>query len=80
MEMHNMANLKALVSVLLTAGLLSAGIAHAADGNPFQSQQLESGFLLAANDKMPEGNCGGDKKMGEGKCGASKMKKSAPQS
>ena len=72
-----MANLKTLVSASLTAGLLSAGIAHAADGNPFQSQQLESGFLLAANDKMPEGSCGGDKAKQEGSCGADKMGKQA---
>lgn len=68
-----MANLKTLVSASITAGLLSAGAVHAADGNPFQSQTLEKGFMLADNhaDKTPEGKCGGDKKA-DGKCGGDK--------
>lgn len=77
-----MANLKTIVSVSITAGLLSAGMAHAADSNPFQSQALEKGFMLADNhmekggegmmgDKKADGKCGADKKA-DGKCGADK--------
>ena len=80
-----MANLKTLVSASFTAGLLSAGMAHAADGNPFQSQSLEKGFMLAeagtdakaapaAGDKKADAKCGADKKMKDGKCGGDKAK------
>lgn len=80
-----MANLKTIVSVSITAGLLSAGMAHAADSNPFQSQALEKGFMLADNhmekggegmmgDKKADGKCGADKKA-DGKCGADKKMK-----
>lgn len=80
-----MANLKTLVSASFTAGLLSAGMAHAADGNPFQSQSLEKGFMLAeagtdakaapaAGDKKADAKCGADKKMKDGKCGGDKVK------
>ncbi len=79
-----MANLKTLVSASFTAGLLSAGMAHAADGNPFQSQSLEKGFMLAeastdaktpaAGDKKADAKCGADKKKKDGKCGGDKVK------
>lgn len=75
-----MSNLKTLVSASFTAGLLSTGTANAADGNPFQSQLLEKGFMLAEagkapeTDKKTEGKCGGDKKMKDGKCGGDKAK------
>ena len=79
-----MANLKTLVSASFTAGLLSAGMAHAADGNPFQSQSLEKGFMLAeastdaktpaVGDKKADAKCGADKKMKDGKCGGDKVK------
>ncbi len=48
-----MSNLKTLVSASFTAGLLSTGMANAADGNPFQSQLLEKGFMLAEAGKAP---------------------------
>lgn len=81
-----MANLKTIVSASITAGLLSAGMAHAADSNPFQSQALAKGFMIAdattdakpadgmMGDKKADGKCGADKKMKDGKCGGDKTK------
>lgn len=66
-----MANLKTLLSASITAGLLGAGIAHAADGNPFQSQALGKGFMLADAGKMADGKCGANKQA-DGKCGGEK--------
>ncbi len=54
-------------------------IAHAADGNPFSSAKLESGYQLAQADtkgkdgKCGEAKCGADKKK-DAKCGADKKK------
>ena len=72
----------AAVSVAFTATLALAPAALA-NQNPFQADQLSSGYNLAskhAEGKCGEGKCGGDKakeegKCGEGKCGGDKAKK-----
>jgi len=47
-----------------------------ADENPFAMADLESGYMLAGDEKGEEGKCGEDKgeegKCGEGKCGEDK--------
>ncbi len=53
------------------AAVTLSPLAHAAD-NPFSATKLEAGYQLAAADaKMKDGSCGGDKKM-DAKCGADK--------
>jgi uncharacterized low-complexity protein len=53
----------------------------AADDNPFETTDLDNGYMMAGGDKGEEGKCGGDKgeegkgeegKCGEGKCGGDK--------
>jgi len=66
---------KTTLTLALTAAIGAASFAHAA-GNPFAMHSLNSGYLLAAaDDKVMEGKCGGDKaKAMEGKCGGDKAK------
>jgi len=66
----------AAVSVAFTATLALAPAALA-NQNPFQADQLSSGYNLAskhAEGKCGEGKCGGDKAKEEGKCGGDKAK------
>lgn len=59
-----------LTSVVLGSSLAMAAFSGAlqANENPFSATSLSSGYLVASNDKMPEGKCG-EGKCGEGKCG-----------
>jgi len=74
-----------IVSLAIGSAFAAAAlspIAHAADGNPFSSAKLESGYQLAQADtkgkdgKCGEAKCGADKKAAEkkkdGKCGEAK--------
>ena len=68
-----------LSSVVLGSSLAMAAFSGAlqANENPFSATSLSSGYLVASNDKMPEGKCGGDmkeKKM-DGKCGGDMKEK-----
>lgn len=57
-----------IASVALSPAALAAG-------NPFQADQLSSGYNIAgdaAEGKCGEGKCGGEKAEGEGKCGEGK--------
>lgn len=70
---------KPLAAAVGAAFLASVALAPAASAldNPFQADELNSGYSL---DKHKEGNCGEDKdkgeegKCGEGKCGEDKDK------
>lgn len=59
----------AAVGVAFAASMALAPAALA-NQNPFQADQLSSGYNLASKDA--EGKCGGDKAEGEGKCGEGK--------
>ena len=50
------------------ASMAASNVATAAEGNPFATNQLSSGYMQVA-DKHMEGKCG------EGKCGSKKEKK-----
>jgi uncharacterized low-complexity protein len=52
------------------AATMALSPATSAAGNPFQADQLSSGYDLAGN--RAEGKCGGEKAEGEGKCGEGK--------
>ena len=54
------------LTLALTAAIGAAGVAHAANGNPFALNSLSQGYLVAAAEKAQDGKCG------EGKCGATK--------
>lgn len=57
-----------MASVALSPAVLAAD-------NPFQADQLSSGYKIAgdhAEGKCGEGKCGGEKAEGEGKCGEGK--------
>ncbi len=60
-----------LSSVVLGSSLAMAAFSGAlqANENPFSATTLSSGYLVASNDKMPEGKCG------EGKCGGDMKEK-----
>ena len=60
----------AAVGVAFAASMALAPAALA-NQNPFQADQLSSGYNLAS--KHVEGKCGGDKAEGEGKCGEGKQ-------
>ncbi|HEY9097642.1 MAG TPA: hypothetical protein VIN38_02100 [Thiobacillus sp.] len=78
------------LTLALTAAIGTAGIAYAAEGNPFALNGLSQGYQVtqaekAKDGKCGEGKCGGSKakatdakakdgKCGEGKCGGSKAK------
>lgn len=75
-------NRKPLAVALGTAFAASmsfASIASADNANPFEAQELSSGYMQLAGagegscggDKAGEGSCGGDK-AGEGSCGGDK--------
>jgi uncharacterized low-complexity protein len=68
------------------ASMAASNVATAAEGNPFATNQLSSGYMQVAAEgkcggkKEAEGKCGGKKadkegKCGEGKCGAQKKAK-----
>ncbi|MDA8786099.1 hypothetical protein N9N19_01000 [Porticoccaceae bacterium] len=64
----------AAVGVAFAASIALAPAAMAST-NPFQADQLSSGYNLAgkhAEGKCGEGKCGGDKAKDEGKCGEGK--------
>ncbi len=68
------------IAITLGAALLGSTFVAQAGGNPFASQELSSGYSLAAHEKghegaCGEGKCGGDMKAEEGKCGGDKAKK-----
>lgn len=77
------------IAITLGAALLSTAFVAQAGSNPFASQELISGYSLAAHEKGHEGSCGEGKcgaemqsaskakegKCGEGKCGADKAMK-----
>jgi uncharacterized low-complexity protein len=73
----NKQNIKPLVTAVSAAFLATAAIstpAFAAE-NPFQADQLRSGYNLAdghAEGKCGEGKCGEGKAESEGKCGEGK--------
>lgn len=60
----------AAVGVAFAASMALAPAALA-NQNPFQADQLSSGYNLAS--KHVEGKCGGDKAEGGGKCGEGKQ-------
>lgn len=61
--------LSAAVGIAFAATMALSATASAA-GNPFQADQLSSGYNLAGD--RTEGKCGGEKADGEGKCGEGK--------
>ena len=68
------------IVITLGAALLGSTFVAQAGGNPFASQELSSGYSLAAHEKghegaCGEGKCGGDMKAEEGKCGGDKASK-----
>ena len=73
------------IAITLGAALLGSTFVVQAGGNPFASQELSSGYSLAAHEKGHEGACGegtcgaemqqGAGKAEEGKCGGDKAKK-----
>ncbi len=68
------------IAITLGAALLGSTFVAQAGGNPFASQELSSGYSLAAHEKghegaCGEGKCGGDMKAEEGKGGGDKAKK-----
>ena len=66
--------LSAAVGIAFAATMALSATASAA-GNPFQADQLSSGYNLAGDrteGKCGEGKCGGEKADGEGKCGEGK--------
>ncbi len=68
------------IAITLGATLLGSTFVAQAGGNPFASQELSSGYSLAAHEKghegaCGEGKCGGDMKAEEGKCGGDKASK-----
>ncbi len=68
------------IAITLGAALLGSTFVAQAGGNPFASQELSSGYSLAAHEKghegaCGEGKCGGDMKAEEGKCGGDKAAK-----
>tara|TARA_R110002049_G_scaffold273438_1_gene451175 strand:+ start:321 stop:512 length:192 start_codon:yes stop_codon:yes gene_type:complete len=56
------------LTLALTAAIGTAGIAYAAESNPFALNDLSQGYQVAQAEKAKDGKCG------EGKCGASKKK------
>ncbi|MDG1485613.1 MAG: hypothetical protein P8Q25_04710 [Porticoccaceae bacterium] len=63
------------------AATMALSPATSAAGNPFQADQLSSGYDLAGNraeGKCGEGKCGGEKAEGEGKCGEGKCGEGKP--
>ena len=68
------------IAITLGAALLGSTFVAQAGGNPFASQELSSGYSLAAHEKghegaCGEGKCGGAMKAEEGKCGGDKASK-----
>ena len=68
------------IAITLGAALLGSTFVAQAGGNPFASQELSSGYSLAAHEKghegaCGEGKCGGDMNAEEGKCGGDKASK-----
>ena len=68
------------IAITLGAALLGSTFVAQAGGNPFASQELSSGYSLAAHEKghegaCGEGKCGGEMKAEEGKCGGDKASK-----
>ncbi|MDP1862529.1 MAG: hypothetical protein Q8K52_01320 [Thiobacillus sp.] len=59
----------ATLTFALTAALGTAGVAYAANGNPFALNDLSQGYQIAQAEKAKDGKCG------EGKCGATKTSK-----
>ena len=56
----------ATLTLAFTAALGTAGIAYAANGNPFALNDLSQGYQVTAAEKAKDGKCG------EGKCGGAK--------
>ena len=58
------------------ASMAASNVATAAEGNPFATNQLSSGYMQVADKhkegKCGEGKCGGKKSEKEGKCGEGK--------
>jgi len=76
MAMNKKTSIALAASAAMTAGLAFSPLA-AADSNPFQSSELNSGYMQLAKDhgegKCGEAKCGEDsKKDKEGKCGEAK--------
>ena len=73
-----MANKKKFISIAIGSAFAAVGtvpVAFAAD-NPFVSQSLSKGYMVAdahkhGEKKSGEGKCGGEGACGEGRCGAS---------
>jgi len=69
MSKHNLKPLAVAVGAAFMASVALAPMASAAE-NPFQANELSSGYNLA--DGHAEGKCGESKSDGEGKCGEGK--------
>ncbi len=61
------------LTLALTAVIGTAGIAYAAEGNPFALNGLSQGYQVAQAEKAKDEKAK-DGKCGEGKCGGSKAK------
>ena len=74
MSKHNLKPLAAAVGAAFMASVALAPMASAAE-NPFQANELSSGYNLAdghGEGKCGEGKCGESKTAKEGKCGEGK--------
>ena len=71
----NIKPIAAAVGVAFATSMVLSTSALAAE-NPFETADLESGYMLAGGDKDKEGECGegkcGEEGEGEGKCGEGK--------
>ncbi len=63
----NIKPIAAAVGVAFATSMVLSSSALAAE-NPFEADDLESGYMIAGEDKDKEGECG-EGKCGEGKCG-----------
>lgn len=72
-KIMNIKPIAAAVGVAFVSSMVMSSTALASE-NPFEADDLASGYMLAGGDKDKEGECGeeGEGKCGEGKCGEGK--------
>jgi len=80
MAMNKKTSIALAASAAMTAGMALSPMAMA-DSNPFQSTELNSGYMQLAKDhgegKCGEAKCGGEMKDKEAKCGEDMKDKEA---